>query len=179
MGGLVAGAVEWLTGINPVTLIEERKAEDPRRGDERQVIAALHECSARPTWTAKEAMVGCRYGHAGDGHGPRYLGCRASRSRAIDPPPTRSVIWLRKRKDKVLGDIQLVGSLDRNGIARWQVRGMRGIAGYRLNQPREIGKNGLRFRGAVAVMVRRTNRRAGDDIPRNPPHPPQAEEFEL
>ena len=31
---LVAGAVEWLTGINPISLIEERKAEDPKRGDE-------------------------------------------------------------------------------------------------------------------------------------------------
>ncbi len=53
---LVAGAVEWLTGINPITLIEERKAEDPKRGDERQVIAALHAYFGEATWTAKEAI---------------------------------------------------------------------------------------------------------------------------
>ena len=45
---LVAGAVEWLTGINPITLIEEHKADDPKRGDERQVIARCTPISARP-----------------------------------------------------------------------------------------------------------------------------------
>ena len=53
---LVAGAVEWLTGINPITLIEERKAEDPKRGDERQVIAALHAYFGEATWTANQAI---------------------------------------------------------------------------------------------------------------------------
>ena len=53
---LVAGAVEWLTGMNPVTLIEERKAEDPMRGAERRVIAALHDLFGERPWTAKEAI---------------------------------------------------------------------------------------------------------------------------
>jgi hypothetical protein len=38
---LVAGGVEWLVGINPVDLIEERKRQDPRGGDEHAVIEAL------------------------------------------------------------------------------------------------------------------------------------------
>ena len=53
---LVAGAVEWLTGINPISLIEARKAADPKHGDDRQVIAALHAEFPSTTWTAKEAI---------------------------------------------------------------------------------------------------------------------------
>ena len=53
----MAGAVEWLTGINPISLIEERKAEDPGRAEERQVIDALHGSYSRTSeWTAKEAV---------------------------------------------------------------------------------------------------------------------------
>jgi putative DNA primase/helicase len=52
----VAGAVEWLTGINPVTLIEERKAEDPGRGAERNVIKELHKLFGNSEWTAKGAV---------------------------------------------------------------------------------------------------------------------------
>ena len=52
---LVAGAVQWLTGINPISLIEERKAEDPKRADERQVIAGLHALFGEQKFTSKEA----------------------------------------------------------------------------------------------------------------------------
>jgi hypothetical protein len=53
---LVAGAVEWLTGVNPVSLIEERKAEDSGRAAEKRVLAALHELFGEREWAAKEAV---------------------------------------------------------------------------------------------------------------------------
>jgi hypothetical protein len=40
---LVAGAVAWAVGLNPITLIEERKAADPRGAAERALITALTE----------------------------------------------------------------------------------------------------------------------------------------
>ena len=126
---LVAGAVEWLTGFNPITLIEERKTEDPMRGAERRVMAALHELFGEAEWTAKEAV-----GRPAD-MGTPATGLDPDTWAAVltfkgDRPTAHQVgLWLRKRKDKVLGDWQLIGSIDRNGIARWQVRGMLGDRG--------------------------------------------------
>ena len=51
---IVAGAVEWLTGDNPVDAVEARKNEDPAAVAERAVIAALHE-SFDHEFTAAEA----------------------------------------------------------------------------------------------------------------------------
>ena len=41
VGGPRGRGCEWLTGTNPIALIEERKAEDPGRAEEMQVIAGL------------------------------------------------------------------------------------------------------------------------------------------
>src|SRR3954449_11297215 len=52
---LVAGAVSWLTGKNPVDLIEESKDQDAGAADERRVIAALAASFADSEWTAADA----------------------------------------------------------------------------------------------------------------------------
>ena len=44
---LVAGAVSWLTGKNPIDLIEEQKDQSPQAADERRVIDALVEWQGR------------------------------------------------------------------------------------------------------------------------------------
>jgi hypothetical protein len=87
---LVAGAVEWLTGMNPVKLIEDRKAEDPGRGAEWAVINALRELFGNSEWTAKDAV-----GQAGDISRKatgidRKSGRLSSSSKATAPPPNRS-----------------------------------------------------------------------------------------
>lgn len=122
---LVAGAVEWLTGFNPVTLIEERKAEDHRRGDEQRMVDALWKWRGSKEWTAKEAVT------AVSGADPD---CWAAVLRPREGGPTAhdAGVWLRRRRDRVFGDKKLVSCADRTGIARWQitkVQGMQGIAG--------------------------------------------------
>ncbi len=177
---LVAASVEWLTGINPITLIEERKADDPMRGAERRVIAALHELFADRPWTAKEAI-----GKAPD-FGGTATGLDPDLWPAVitfkgDRPSAHQVgIWLRRRRDKVFGDLQLPGELDRDGVARWQVRGMRGIAGEVPNQPRKSGKSASPRGGDGENDVTDDSSTVGGGTnPRNPPHPPQPDEFEL
>jgi hypothetical protein len=51
---LVAGAVEWLTGSNPIDAVEARKGEDPAAISERAVIARLVE-TFDGSFTAAEA----------------------------------------------------------------------------------------------------------------------------
>jgi hypothetical protein len=120
---MVAGAVKWLTGMNPVKLIEERKAEDPRRGDERAVIEALATWQglrlAGQWWPAKEAAGGIE----------ADLWTNVIQVRG-DRPDSRQVgNWLRARKDRVFGNLQLTGRSDRNGVMQWTVRGLKGLAG--------------------------------------------------
>jgi hypothetical protein len=81
-----------------------------------------------------------------------------------DRPTVNQVgLWLRKRKDKVFGDWQLLGRLDRNGVGQWKVRGVRGVAG-----------------GTSSSRARNGNDASNDSLeglgrntPRDPPHPPQ------
>ena len=122
---LVAGAVEWLTGTNPINLIEKRKGEDPTRAAERQVIAALFGIFRENEWLAKEAV-----GKPGDGDMPASgidpaLWDGVISFKGKDRPTAAQLgVWLRKRKDKVMGDWQLVGRIDRNDITHWGVRGV-------------------------------------------------------
>jgi hypothetical protein len=142
---LVAGAVEWLTGMNPIELIEARKAEDPARNAEWRVIHALHELFSQREWTAKEAV--------GAPAKTDPYGGIIQDATGLDPDEWASVIplkgprpsplqvgqWLNKRKDRVWGDLQLVGALDRKGIARWRIArlpGLPGLAGV-ISTPRE------------------------------------------
>ena len=108
---LVAGAVEWLSGQNPINLIEERKAQDPMRSAEAGVIAALHDHFDERTWTAKEALDDL----------PTDTWEAVIRYR--ERPTAHQVgIWLRRRKDRVFGPLQLTGQVDRDGIVEWQLR---------------------------------------------------------
>jgi hypothetical protein len=132
---VVAGAVEWLTGMNPVDLIEERKTEDPRRGDERAVIAALAIWQGRRLagqwWPAKEAVGGI----------VADLWANVIQVKD-DRPDSRQVgNWLRARKDRVFGDLQLTGRVDRNGVMQWTVRGLKALAGSVQYAVREMAGN--------------------------------------
>jgi hypothetical protein len=134
---LVAGPVEWLVGLNPVTLIEERKREDPRRGDERAVITALAAWQATrtsgPWWPAKEAVGGI--------DADRWASVIKAKG---ERPNSRQVgNWLRARRDRVFTDLQLAGRLDRTGVMEWTIRslqGLQGLAGSALYQPRGNGR---------------------------------------
>jgi hypothetical protein len=166
---LVAGSTEWLTGLNPITLIEERKAEDSGRGSEQQVVEALRKLFGDKEWSAKDAI-----GQAGSFGEP---GKPMREGTGIDPELWASVMpvkgdrptplqvghWLRKRKDKVFTDLQLAGRVDRNGVARWAVRGMRGIAGDACTHAREVcvGDDACRARTEASPAIPR--------IPRTPP----------
>jgi hypothetical protein len=132
---LVAGAVEWLTGLNPVTLIEERKVEDPRRGDERAVITALKVWqTARtngPWWSAKEAV----------GTIDADLWAGVIRVKGERPDSRQVGNWLRTRRDRVFGDLQLTGLPDRIGIMQWTIRYL-GSAGSAGSDPIPRAKSG-------------------------------------
>lgn len=166
---LVAGAVEWLTGMNPVSLIEERKAEDPIRGEERRVIAALFDLFGERPWTAKEA-TGKQgdLGAAATGLDPDIWAAVIS-FKGDRPTPHQVGIWLRRRKDKVFGDLQLAGEIDRDGVARWQMRGMRGIAGMRLISRGKMASLATPVWAMVRMMRwMRVQRREGEPTPATP-----------
>jgi hypothetical protein len=117
---LVAGAVEWLVGINPIELIKERKAQDPRQGGERAMVAALYDWQARCTsssyWTAKEAAKQL----------PPELWADVIQFRGDRPGPKLVGKWLAARKERVSRGLQLMGHLDRKGVMVWTVRALPG-----------------------------------------------------
>lgn len=94
---LVAGAVAWLSGVNPVSLIEERKAEDPRKGDERALVAALYGTFGGGEWKAGEA--------AGKVDPQTWAG--VVRFKGEKPTGREIGGWLRARRDRVFGSYAL------------------------------------------------------------------------
>jgi hypothetical protein len=166
----VAGAVSWLTGTNPVDLIEESKDQDAGAADARRVIEALgawqqglRDEYGKPQrdWAAKEAAAGLEAELWG-----AVLEVKG------DKPTSRQVgNWLARRKDAVFGDWMLTGQLDRNGVARWRVRGLRGLAG---SDASSRVRNGETAKSCEA----------GENRPRQTPQTPHPEpdepsEFEL
>ena len=121
----------WLTGLHPIDLIEERKEVDPVLGAERRVFSALWDLFGEREWIAKDAAgEPAEFGRLGAGTGvdpevwvaalPPFKGAR---------PTSREVgYWLRRRKDRVVGDWQLTGRQDRNGVALWRLRARPGVA---------------------------------------------------
>jgi hypothetical protein len=127
---LVGGAVAWLTGLHPIDLIEERKEVDPVLGAERRVFSALWDLFGEREWIAKDAAgEPAEFGRAGAGTGVDPEGWVA----ALPPfkgarPTSREVgYWLRKRRDRVVGDWQLTGRQDRNGVSLWRLRARPGV----------------------------------------------------
>ena len=120
---IVAGAVEWLTGDNPVDAVEARKNEDPAAVAERAVITALHELFD-DEFTAAEAAS--RIDPATWGMVLSFKG---------DHPEARAVgKWLHKRLDQAFSIAQdhgnppvlvTLGQLgtDRKGNMRWTLKG--------------------------------------------------------
>jgi hypothetical protein len=125
---LVAGAVDWLTGTNPITLIEERKAEDQGRAEERQVIDALWKLFQTSEWTAKEAVGRPAPAYQSEDNPIPATGLDPDIWRGVldfkgeRPTPKEVGKWLGQQKDKVFGDLRLSRRLDNHKIAQWQVK---------------------------------------------------------
>ncbi|MFZ1429142.1 MAG: hypothetical protein WAS21_20495 [Geminicoccaceae bacterium] len=146
---LVAGAVEWLTGINPISLIEARKAADPRRGQERQVIEALREAFGDAEFSAKKAVGRAvqrsRFGEEEEpatGLDPE-IWASVMTFKGDRPTAVQAGNWLGRQKDKAFGELQLLGRLDRKGTALWRVRdlpGCRGVPGSIPSATREVSE---------------------------------------
>jgi hypothetical protein len=168
---LVAGAVRWLVGMDPVELIEERKKQDPRRGEEQAVIEALaawqgklrdESGNPRTWWQAKEAATGI----------PLDLWAAVIQTRG-DAPSSRQVgRWLTARKDKVFRGHQLSCNPDRDGIMEWTLRGLRGFAGFSSSSRASFGDG----QESPADDGDAKNKGPGDQKPRQTPQTPQADE---
>jgi hypothetical protein len=94
---LVAGAVEWVAGFNPVKLIEEQKEADPRRGDERGLVAEIYRVFGDTEWKA---------GDAASRVDPQTWAA-AVRFKGEHPNGREIGGWLRARRDRVFGPYAL------------------------------------------------------------------------
>jgi hypothetical protein len=108
---LVAGAVAWLTGRNPIGLIEERGEQDPGMADERRVIEALAEKYETAKWLAKDAARDL----------DRDLWAAVLKLKGEQPEAAAVGRWLRSRKDRVFGKFILKNEVNPKGIAEWWV----------------------------------------------------------
>ena len=167
---LVAGAVQWLTGINPISLIEERKAEDPKRADERQVIAGLYALFREQKFTSKEAVGNPARRDFVDNSEIPATGLDPELWRVVlefkgdRPTPIAVGCWLREHKDKVFGDLRLTSQPDRDKKAQWSVlkrpsAGDAGDCGGYLTPTRAISGTGA-AEGQGSVIELREGQRS-------------------
>jgi putative DNA primase/helicase len=117
---IVAGAVSWLTGKNPIDLIEERKERDGGVSDDRAVLQALYEWQAKVNgtgrvepWYAKDAAEAVE---------ADLWVAVLPRHKEGKPSGGEVGKWLGKKLDSVLGG-KAVRSLpkDSTGVRRWLV----------------------------------------------------------
>jgi putative DNA primase/helicase len=156
---LVAGAVEFLTGINPVSLIEERKAEDPRRGDERGLVAAMFAAFGSAEWKAGDAAEKLA----------AQVWAGVVRFKGEKPSGREIGGWLRSRRDRVFGPYALRCSTDTaKNVTLWWIecldrRDMRDIRDIAPFAAREVA--GDSFNSAVGACpgMSRMSRRAPAD----------------
>src|SRR5205085_6317474 len=95
-----AGAVEWIAGLNPITLVEERKAENPNITAERALFAALHAKFGGNRWTAAEAV-------AAEDISPDLWEDAVRHEGLTKPTGVVFGNWLRARRDRMFGDLAL------------------------------------------------------------------------
>lgn len=111
--GLVAGAVEWLTGENPVDTVWRRLDEDPAKLAERRAVKALHELSGGE-WFRLSAIIegaGSRdlFGEEADA-GAEVLAVlrEVTNAKGKEGVSSKSLgHWLRKRLGKVIGGLTI------------------------------------------------------------------------
>jgi hypothetical protein len=127
---IVAGAVEWLTGINPIDVIQDRKDGDTADAAERGIICQLAEAfSDRETFTA--SMAASRLGAESWGAALRFKG---------EKPTSRDVgNWLMRRRDRRFRVEDEDGAsriltlekedTDRKGTAQWRITGQSAESG--------------------------------------------------
>jgi hypothetical protein len=126
---LVAGAVEWLTGTNPITLIKERKAEDPGCAEEMQVIVGLSDLFRESEWTAKEAVGRPAPANQTEDNPISATGLDPDLWRAVidfkgeRPSPREVGKWLAHQKDKMFGKLRLTSKINRTHTTVWAVVG--------------------------------------------------------
>jgi hypothetical protein len=138
---LVAGAVSWLTGQNPIDLIEERQEQERGVVGDRAVFEALAAWQAtlphdeggnlREWWRSVTAA-------AEPGLTDAWRGVLTFKA---ETPGAKMVgTWLSKHKDAVSGDLMLKGHLDRKGVSEWLLQRLPGLPGYAGSIPPAVGK---------------------------------------
>jgi phage/plasmid primase-like uncharacterized protein len=128
---LVAGAVSWLTGKNPIEIIEERKIADDSGSAERAVIEALVAEYGTRAWKAADAVLKFRSGF--------WEAAIPDQKFGIDGRAVGN--WLRARKDQVFNNWILTGTPDRKGVVVWRLKptaGSAGCAGSLLPRRRKV-----------------------------------------
>ena len=128
---LVGGAVEWLTGLHPADLIEQRKTADTGRGTELRAISALVEWQNGP-WNTKNGTDAWRAKDALEGVDAEVWAEVLRLKRGDTPSPRELGDFLRFRRDQVFtikGNLDeyydiswmLTGKQDRKGVVRWRL----------------------------------------------------------
>ncbi len=119
---MVAAPVAWLLGVNPIDLIQQRKAQDPRIGEERALFAELaawqdsllgDDGRPRSTWLAREAAKGLS----------AETWSSVLRFTGETPTPRQVGEFLKPYRDKYFSGRQLIGRPGRTGIMVWQLQG--------------------------------------------------------
>lgn len=134
----VGGAVDWLTGTHPVTLIRQAKQADGSQLSERAVIEALHAKFGEADFLAKDAAVGIDPDRweavLRPGSVKRFMVTEAPTGdpEASKQAPTEGArvnrqavgLWLKARRDRFFGELQLQpGAIDSHEkVQRWRVK---------------------------------------------------------
>jgi hypothetical protein len=158
---LVAGAIEYLTGINPVSLIEERKAEDPRRGDERSLVAALFCAFGEAEWKAGEAAAKL--------DAQAWAG--VVRFKGEKPAGREIGGWLRARRDRVFGFYALRCRTETTeNVTLWRVERLDGAKPGDTGT-RDIPGHGPLCRAKCGPEASDSYKKQGEDMSRHVPCP--------
>jgi putative DNA primase/helicase len=119
-GDLVGGSVSWLTDLNPINLIEERKERDGNVSNERAVLQALYAWQTKQnpgplvkSWKAKEAATGID---------PELWVAVLPKHKEGTPPAHKVGTWLASKLDMVLGGKAVRrASKDRSDVVSWLI----------------------------------------------------------
>jgi hypothetical protein len=116
---MVAGAVEWLTGTNPIDAIEARRDTDATAEAEQAIVCQLYEKFAEENFTAAEAAAGLTL--------ESWSAVITVKSDKVDGRAVGN--WLMRRRDRTFRshhDSETLLTLtkvetDRKGFASWRI----------------------------------------------------------
>jgi hypothetical protein len=132
-GDLVAGGVSWLTGENPIDLIEDRKQQEQKAAPDRHAIEALAAWQAGLTDTRGNPRAEWKAEEAASNLDPS-IWPSSVRFKGERPTGLQLSSWLRKKRDVVFGDLMLRGTPDTHAkVMWWSLRGLRVSSVVALN----------------------------------------------